>query len=278
MEIAELYGEQYIFWYGRYMTLLAMGKSELDAGKVAMDMLAEKLAQISREKINIHESFYDGSLAANQKEYHGDSLESISVKHYPGGQDHDQSKHAGDKAEKVVSDWEMEFKDSLIEVAVAVDADGKIAIKKSGGKNYIDISRFFDIPLMRDTIFTHIHPKESLGEGISDAGLSVNDMQAAIDADVREMRALGYDKQGMRVHSIKRPKDGWPSVHDLFQTFNVYYDIVAEEIWGTGYEPIMDNIMKSHDIEGLNRIQGMTSRIWAMVGEVHGFTSTYTRL
>lgn len=130
--------------------------------------------------------------------------------HLPG--QHDQCDHsvtgecveeepAGERRELFRAERRIAL-DQHRETAVAFNEKGEMLLNKQGEKSSV----FFhatEIAKVKNAVFTHNHP--------SGRGLSIEDLNFAEQADLREMRAVGDNEHGKFTFIIKRPKDGWPN-------------------------------------------------------------------
>ena len=86
------------------------------------------------------------------------------------------------------------------ERAHVFDSRGKTLLVKDGEKNLVRFEAK-ELPLMKNSIFTHNHP--TIG-----GSFSIEDIMLAAKRDVAEMRAVG----SKYTHRMIRPEAGWPEV------------------------------------------------------------------
>jgi hypothetical protein len=85
------------------------------------------------------------------------------------------------------------------EKLIALDAQGKAVLERSGDQNSVAIFNS-DKPLLKDMVLTHNHP---MGRSFSEA-----DLRTTQEVDLAELRAVGVGQPYTYV--LKRPATGWP--------------------------------------------------------------------
>ena len=130
--------------------------------------------------------------------------------------------------EKIVHRYEDQIKDLPTEKALIIDDKGRVILAKGGDRTSVEFT-VDEVDKMKGAIVTHNHP--NLGWGKDDArskgfSFSYADMELAIIADVKEMRAVS---NGYR-HSLKPGSGGWNDMkwNKLDSTYKKY----EKEVYG----------------------------------------------
>lgn len=163
------------------------------------------------------------------------------------------------KQDKVIATFNKKYAGAKIEHCIGVDKDGKVLLKKSGGKSSISFTaeECQKIKSKEGIIFTHNHP--------SSKSFSYQDVNMLAYMEKGEMRAVGkrYEYSLSIVDKSKLPK----SALSIKNTYN----IEGNAIW-----PKYDNIFAEKAKEVRNRISGALAQEKELVKLMKEIDLSYT--
>ena len=117
---------------------------------------------------------------------------------------------------KVLKEKEAEIVGLDYERAYVFSKEGNILLRKNGERSSV---KFLpdELTLFKNAVFTHNHPRGN--------SFSIEDILLSIEYDIVEVRAASQK----HIHSMLRPKSGWPEANILFDEYNKANRNVREE-------------------------------------------------
>jgi len=104
------------------------------------------------------------------------------------------------------------------EHAIAFNQSGQEIFRKSGSKSEVAFNNK-ELLAMKDSIVTHNHP--------SGNSFSYDDISLTLQRDLKEIRAV----TGRTIHSLKRPKAGWPDAETVVRRAVIIEEEVRSELY-----------------------------------------------
>jgi len=139
---------------------------------------------------------------------------------------------AGDGMNKV-REFERKIRLELSEHSLAIREDGTQVVLKSGEEGHVAFTAR-QIRAMKDGILTHNHPPANsvtVGGHSPEAGyegstFSKSDIRMAVLADLLSIRAVAPEG----VYQLTRPKEGWPPMAEVVQSFDALSESLYQEM------------------------------------------------